>query len=410
MSHVSVSASIVSCPSVPQRRIHSMHDCILHVGMPKTGTTAIQSSLFGSLRDKRFRLITLDSYFGNRTMSAAFMPTEFDRGSIFFRGVDPARMSSVRATATAYIDRSLRSARRSGRVPIISAEMVWMFSEEQLRTLASFLATRGFRPRVYGYIRAPLDMLESVFQQKIRVGRTEPWRELRRIMEGQPLRTRISVFDDVFGEASVDLRYFDPECFPGRCVVMDFCERAGIEFDRDQVFRVNESLNINAIKFLHAIGRHRIAQGRSMPFSMTLMELLKWESLVHVLQRVPGPSLRLHSSLTSAFAESYRSEQPWLEKRLERSAPSTLAVRRNDEGIRSEAELGSFDPAALDWLEAFTGERVGGDGQDPGVAAAVGAMLDRISILRMPSVSVKVARDRLRLKARRRLMKSIRCL
>ncbi len=385
-----------------------MHDCILHVGTPKTGTTAIQSSLFESLRDKRFRLVTLDSYFGNRTMSAAFMPTDFGRASIFFRGVTPDRMKSVQSAAIAYLDRTLRAARRSGQVPVISAEMIWMFSEEQLRTLATFLATRGFHPKVYGYIRAPLDMLESVFQQKVRVGRTEPWKELQAMMERRPLRRKISVLDDVFGQASVDLKYFDPDCFPGRCVVKDFCERAGIEFDEDKVIRVNESLNLNAIKFLRAIGTHRIMQGKSMPSSMTAMELLKWESLVHVLQAVPGPSLRLHSSLTSTFAEAFKAEQPVLEKRLGRSVPSTLATRKNDEGIRSEAELGSFDRDTLDWLEECTGEHVGRDGQDPAVAPAVGEMLDRVSILHMPAVSVKIAWDRLRLNARRQLMKSIR--
>ena len=145
-----------------------------------------------------------------------------------------------------------------------------------------------------------------------------------------------------------------------------------------------------------------------MPFSMTAMELLKWESLVHVLQAVPGPPLRIHSSLTSTFADAFKAEQPVLEKRLGRSAPSTLATERNDEGIRSEAELGSFDRDTLDWLEECTGERVGRDGQDPAVAPAVGEMLDRISILHMPAVSVKIAWGRLRLNARRQLMKSVR--
>ncbi|MCP4894739.1 MAG: hypothetical protein GY911_13120 [Actinomycetales bacterium] len=171
---------------------------------------------------------------------------------------------------------------------------------------------------------------------------------------------------------------------------------------------MNESLNLNAIKFLRAIGTRRITQGKSMPSSMTAMELLKWESLVHVLQAVPGPSLRLHSSLTSTFEEAFKAEQPVLEKRLGRSVPSTLATRKKDEGIRSEAELGSFDRDTLDWLEEITGERVGRDGQDPAVAPAVGEMLDRISILHMPAVSVKIAWDRLRLNARRQLMKSIR--
>ena len=228
------------------------------------------------------------------------------------------------------------------------------------------------------------------------------------MMERRPLRQSISVLDDVFGQASVDLKYFDPELFPGRCVVMDFCDRAGIEFDSGKVIRVNESLNLNAIKFLHAIGTHRITQGKSMPSSMTAMELLKWESLVHVLQAVPGPSLRLHSSLTSTFAGSFKAEQPLLEKRLGRSAPSTLAVRTNDEGIRSEADLKSFDRDTLDWLEEFIGERVGRDRQAPAVAPAVGEMLDRVSILHMPAVSLKVAWDRLRLNARRQFIKSVR--
>ena len=385
-----------------------MHECILHIGMPKTGTTAIQSSLFESLRDKRFRLVTLDSYFGNRTMSAAFMPTELDRASIFFRGVGPDQMKAIQSRATAYLDRRLRQARSSGQVPIISAEMIWIFSEEQLRTLAGFLTDRGFRPKVYGYIRAPLDMLESVFQQKVRVGRAGSWKELQAMMERRPLRQSISVLDDVFGQASVDLKCFDPELFPGRCVVMDFCDRTGIEFDSGKVIRVNESLNLNAIKFLHAICKHRISRGKSMPFSMTAMELLKWESIIHVLKAVPGPPLRLHSSLTSDFAEAFAVDQPSLERRLGRSAPATLAVRRDDEGIRSEDDLKSFDRDTLDWLEVFTGECVGRDGQDPAVAPAVGEMLDRVSILHMPAVSMKIAWDRLRLKARRHFMKSIR--
>lgn len=383
-----------------------MQDCILHIGMPKTGTTSIQSSLSDSLCDRRFRLITLDNYFGNHMISAAFMPTEFDRASIFFRGVRPEQIRTIQSNAKAYLDRSLRSARKSGQVPIISAEIIWMFSKEQLRTLSNFLAKRGFRSKVYGYIRAPLDMLESVLQQKIKIGRVEPWKELLGMIRGFPYRRKISELDDVFGQESVDLKFFDPASFPSKCVVVDLCERAGIEFSRNKVVRVNESLNLNAIKFLHSLGRYRVAQGKTLPASMTTMDMLKWESLAHVLKTVPGPPLRLHSSLTLPLVEATKVEQLAIEERLRRSVPLTLAVRRKDEGIRSESDLNRFDRVALDWLEDFTGRRIGQNGQDSDIASAVGGMLDRLSVLHMPMVSAKLIRDQIRLSTRRNLMKT----
>jgi hypothetical protein len=386
-----------------------MQDCILHIGMPKTGTTSIQSSLSNSLCDRRFRLITLDSYFGDRMMSAAFMPTVFDHAPIFFRGIRPEQMKPIQSTAKTYLDRSLRSATKSGQIPIISAEMIWRFSKEQLSTLSAFLATRGFRPKVYGYIRAPLDMLESSFQQKIKVGRGEPWKELLGMIHGHPFRRRISDLDNVFGRESVDLKYFDPASFPGECVVMDLCEHAGIEFSRNKVVRVNESLNLNAIKFLYAIGRYRVAQGKTLPASMRTMDLLKWQTLTNVLQTVPGPPLRLHSSLTLPLVETFKVEQPAIEKRLRRSAPLTLAVRGNDEGIRSESDLSRFDRVALDWLEDFTGRRIGQNEQGSGIASEIGGMLDRLSLrqmlLHVPAASGKLIRDRIRNITKRNLRK-----
>jgi hypothetical protein len=48
-----------------------MSTCVLHIGQHKTGTTSIQSTLFWGLRDRRFRLLSLDSFFGNRLLLTA---------------------------------------------------------------------------------------------------------------------------------------------------------------------------------------------------------------------------------------------------------------------------------------------------------------------------------------------------
>ena len=99
------------------------------------------------------------------------------------------------------------------------------------------------------------------------------------------------------------------------------------------------------------------------------MELLKLESLAYVLKMVPKTPLLLHSSLTRPFAESFKVEPLAFEKRLGFPAPLALAVRRNYEGVRSEADLSFFDRVALDWLEEFTGWR---DRQGPSIALTVG--------------------------------------
>ena len=38
----------------------AMERCILHVGMPKTGTSSIQETLYHGLKDPRFRYISLE--------------------------------------------------------------------------------------------------------------------------------------------------------------------------------------------------------------------------------------------------------------------------------------------------------------------------------------------------------------
>lgn len=43
----------------------NLRPCMVHVGMYKTGTTSIQTTLYWRLRDRRFRLLTRDAAWGN---------------------------------------------------------------------------------------------------------------------------------------------------------------------------------------------------------------------------------------------------------------------------------------------------------------------------------------------------------
>jgi hypothetical protein len=71
--------------------------------------------------------------------------------------------------------------------------------------------------------------------------------------------------------------------------------------------------------------------------------------------------------------------------------------------------LSRFDRVAVDWLEDFTGRRIGQNEQGSGIASEIGGMLDRLSLrqmlLHVPAASGKLIRDRIRNITKRNLRK-----
>lgn len=149
---------------------HQSRTCIVHAGMIKTGTTSIQSSLFYRAKSDQFRLMTLDSYFGNLLIGSAFAD-DYGVGERFISRDVTARMAATTPTRSReYLKRSLEAAASRRCTPIISAEIISDLPHEAIMRLRSFLVEQGWTPRVILYVRAPLDLLESRFQQRLRAG------------------------------------------------------------------------------------------------------------------------------------------------------------------------------------------------------------------------------------------------
>ena len=142
-----------------------MKKLIFHVGMPKTGSTSIQSTLFSNTPDKRFRLITLDSVFGNRCVVAAFTTDDRSHYAFFSETVPKWYFPFLSRSSKNYLKRALRACAQTDVVPILSTEVAWVFQEIDLQSMKEFFESEGYQAEVYGYVRPPLDFYESVFQQ-----------------------------------------------------------------------------------------------------------------------------------------------------------------------------------------------------------------------------------------------------
>jgi hypothetical protein len=367
---------------------------LLHVGQSKTGTTSIQSTLFWRLRDSRHLLLSLDSFFGNQLLLAAFADGDEARRSVFLDAYSEKKLCELRARSLHFLDRGLAWARARELIPILSAEAIWrFFSEDEIRELRDFLELRGFQPRVFGYLRAPWDWLESSFQQMARIGQAKIWDGLKQRVCGAQPKGSIECMDRVFGRENVALHFFNPEKFPGECVVRHFCEANGIPMATEQIVRDNESLNLNALRFVHAYNCYlQVAQPAGAHF-------LRRSFVIQALADLPGPMVRLHRDVAPAFNRPFLDSQAWLQERLGCDVPETLVPRGAAEGLRSEDDLRRHGQDALDWLGRKLGRGVVEKPTPSGILQVAEGL--QTLVWRSPSAVIRVVWRKARLRFER---------
>ena len=368
-----------------------MKPLILHVGMPKTGTTSIQTTLFWNLTDDAFRLLTLDTVFGNQTMVAAF--TERKSSTGYFASTIPKRnWDRFAKKSRKYLSSCLKTGRKAGWTPILSAEAISKFDGKALQKINDFVREHGFSPQVVSYISPPLDRADSSFQQCIKTGVGKPFDLLKR-----PLRMeRLQLLDQIFGKDSVSAYLFDASEFPGRCVVRHFLDEFGISIASDKVLRENESLNVEVLKVLHIINE-------SGSFKLT-SRIARFERnlIIALLRDLPGRPLRLDHSVTAPWIEKIANDLAWLEQRLERQVPLTFIDRSAIEGIRSGEDLNRLSEESLEWIARRAGHRFARSKGERMSAEQIPVLLRQFSPSRRPLVAARQIHEQTKVALRRR--------
>lgn len=378
-----------------------MNQTLLHIGVPKTGTTSIQSTLFWSGHNECFRSLTLDTDFGNQLVLGAFAHDLHVRRRFFGATIPANKRDQFRRDSQHYLEQCLTACRHEGSTPILSAEAAWSFSPEDFDRMKATLSRHGFTTRIVCYLRAPLDLIESGFAQKVKIG--DPTSQTLPANVNFRFADKVRRLDEVFGRDQVSLCLFSPTDFPDRCVVQHFCRLVGIPVEKSQVIRDNDSLNQNAIKFLYAANTYDHGS-----FG-TLWTRLKRRVLREALRDLPGPPLRFHPSITAGVVTEMSEDRSWLEERLGRSIPDTLVTRDPDEGIRSQTDLLDFTPESLEWLAEKTGKRVIKSNQGAATVEQVVKQLQQLRRSRYLVLAAKVAWEQAAIRHQRyRMMRWLR--
>ena len=345
-----------------------MPTCVLHYGMHKTGSTAIQEALFHHLDDPRFHYLGMGVANQSADLISLFEVDPLAHPIHRHHGTDPGRLRHIQAqTGTAW-RRDFRAA--AGRTGLLSGESMVTLSPQGLINLRDFVLEYAEQIQVVGYVRPPAAYMASAFQERLKLGRVA--------LDPEVLFPRyedlFAPFEAVFGRDRVAYWLYDPVTFPNGDVVQDFCGRLGITPPITQTGPVNASLTLPAIKLLYAYRQFS-------PPALGEDAMDADRRLVASLERMPGPPLRLHDYLVIPALRRHQRHLDWMEPRLSGSL-STPPASSEPTSVRGEEDLLRFTPWEVDWLGEALQARGAADQrrtlEPDGLAAMVGKLRERL--------------------------------
>ena len=312
----------------------------VHFGMPKTGSTSIQSSLFEHLDDPRFHYVNFGQANSGRAIHHLFKSRLENTLTVQHLGYTAEAIMSERRSLRHQLDKQLAEAK--GKTAILSAEGILGLELPDLAGLHAYLSQFSDDIRAIAYVRPPAEYIVSAFSERIKISWFEPERiDIR-------YRNRFKKFDDVFGAGKVELIKFDPAIFQGDNVVLDFCARTGIRFSPDHARHINERLSLPAIRLLATYRKWGPGYGIGSNVGT------ENKRLTERLKTLSGPRFAIHPVFMDALLIRQEKDIAWMENRLGTSLRETRASA-DASAINCVDDLFAHDATALEWLATQLG-------------------------------------------------------
>jgi hypothetical protein len=324
-----------------------MNNCIVHIGMHKTGSSSIQRSL-QNFEDAKFLYADLGEDPNHSLAVYTVFATNPEKHHLHrSAGRGPVAVREYADQVRSMLERSAAAAR--GRTLVISGEDIGVLNQNELKALREFLEARFDNITIAGYIRPPASFMASSFQQLVKTASArwfdpqQLYREYQRSFGG---------FDSVFGRDRVKLWKFDPKSFPGACVVQDFGRRLGIAIPKRRIVRVNESLSRGAVSALYTYAKFGSALGAQ---SMRGPEGMR----IGVALGDGADKFRFSGDLVRSVLNQKREDIAWMEARLGETLHEETAPSSDD--VRDEQDLLRPDPTVVQKLRSLLGDAAPAD-------------------------------------------------
>lgn len=302
-----------------------MKTLYLHIGMPKTGSSSIQETLFrmdNSSTLIRYANLGCANHGGLITSLFANNPYQWHGHRVHGRTPDEVEVFNRQNREL------LLTLKDCAFSQIISGEDMWHLSLNELTRLRDFFINDFDKIVVIGYVRPPVSFMASAFQQLVKnhdLSVLEPSTLI------PPYKIKFEKFDQVFGRDNVYLRKFESSALLDGDVVKDFSALIGLDIQDKDIKRVNESLSLEATAVLFA---HRKYGVRYAPHKEAARNNLR---LIGALASLGHRKLRFAPSLVESTLNKHRADITWMEERLGVSILDTGFDA--EDSVRSEKDL-----------------------------------------------------------------------
>ncbi|SDX66261.1 hypothetical protein SAMN05421644_1093 [Allochromatium warmingii] len=345
-----------------------LNSVIIHVGMQKTGSTALQQVLYHNLVDPNCFYSHIDENHSVRICSLfSDAPEKFPVNQRLAR--TSTEIDQLNRETLRQLDEELADNPR--KTWLFSGEGIGSLKKPELEKFRHFLADRFENIMIVAYVRPPRSFMQSVFQQQLKGGVDNRFN-----LETKYPRYRrlFEKFDQVYGCEQVQLWKFDPAAFPYSDVVQDFCRRLNIYIPVTPQ-KVNESLSKQATQLLYIYRRF----GQATPIGREAVRIN--QRLVDALWNIGTDKLRFAPEWVQPILDAHREDIEWMEARLGSSLEEDMTPSAGD--IQRDADLLQVEPETLDALKALIGDNAVSDGikgdTPEEVARLVGCLYTKIA-------------------------------
>jgi tetratricopeptide (TPR) repeat protein len=321
----------------------------LHIGVPKTGSTSIQQTLFQSREALKRHGFAYFDYSANHSQPIRWLVAEPRR---LAPAVLKQRLSADDlATRRSEVDEALKAFLADSRHPkkIISGEDISALSKSEATDLKNYV--NGVSPceiKIIVYVRNFYDFLDSMVQWRVRQGASLNHVEAS-LLQGRDAavpryKTKIQTFIEVFGRDNVDVRAFDSNTFKGKDLLTDFCHALNAPeiYDDLTKIRANLSVSDDTVRILSKYNElFPLRKGKHYNPERTEKIAAYFDSGDGAKFRVTNPDL------LAAYEKLIAEDKEFLRECLGKDVAATLIKRKSDAKLPAGAENGSLN---LDYL------------------------------------------------------------
>ena len=228
-----------------------MKEIILHIGMHKTGSTSIQSSL-NKFDDGETRYLDLElmpnTWLFSKVNTNHSVPFDlmFNNRKIYLekRGFSEDEIDKKRNKMFSSLEYQIKNSDRKRL--IISAEAISLFENDNKEKLINFFLSHNLVLKVYCSVRDPVSYAKSMFLQEI-FGERKHFNDIK----NPEYKKCFDTFRKKLPKKNFILKIYNKDSLYNGCVVEDFCKQIGIKLKKENIKRnKNISLTLPAAKLI----------------------------------------------------------------------------------------------------------------------------------------------------------------